>query len=217
MLLDLQKKGLNGIWAKIIKNIFAPAFFENFDYVIGNPPWINWQSLPEEYRNSIKKYWDDYKIFLHKGSWHKFKGYAFSQLHRMSNKEPTGKRLALVEKWGYDIKFAYHVVRLVNEVEQIMVEGDLDITRNREQLKSIRRGEWKAEDIKEWFENKEKALEKVYSESKLQHRPDVEQIQTLLLECLEHHYGSLDKCVVTLDKPTMYLKQIKELIERSGV
>lgn len=66
-LLDLQKRGLNGIWAKIIKNIFAPSFFEKFDYIIGNPPWINWQSLPEDYRNSIKKYWDDYKIFLHKG------------------------------------------------------------------------------------------------------------------------------------------------------
>ncbi len=66
-LLDLQKKGLNGIWAKIIKNIFAPAFFEKFDYIVGNPPWINWQSLPEEYRNSIKMYWEDYKIFLHKG------------------------------------------------------------------------------------------------------------------------------------------------------
>ena len=67
MLLDLENRGLNGIWAKIIKNIFAPAFFENFDYIVGNPPWINWQSLPEEYRNSIKKYWEDYKIFLHKG------------------------------------------------------------------------------------------------------------------------------------------------------
>lgn len=66
-LLSLQKKGLNGIWAKIIKNIFAPSFFKDFDFIIGNPPWINWQNLPEEYRNSIKKYWDDYKIFLHKG------------------------------------------------------------------------------------------------------------------------------------------------------
>jgi len=66
-LLDLQKKGLNGIWGKIIKNIFAPAFFENFDYIVGNPPWINWQNLPEDYRNSIKKYWEDYKVFLHKG------------------------------------------------------------------------------------------------------------------------------------------------------
>lgn len=66
-LLDLQKKGLNGIWGKIIKNIFAPAFFENFDYIVGNPPWINWQNLPEDYRDSIKKYWEDYKVFLHKG------------------------------------------------------------------------------------------------------------------------------------------------------
>ena len=30
-LLNLQKKGLNGIWAKIIKNIFAPSFFDKFD------------------------------------------------------------------------------------------------------------------------------------------------------------------------------------------
>lgn len=66
MLLDLQKKWLNWIWAKIIKNIFAPAFFKDFDYIIWNPPWINRQSLPEEYRNSIKIYRDDYKIFLHK-------------------------------------------------------------------------------------------------------------------------------------------------------
>lgn len=66
-LLDLQKRGLNGIWAKIIKNIFAPSFFKNFDFIVGNPPWINWQNLPEEYRDSIKKYWEDYKVFLHKG------------------------------------------------------------------------------------------------------------------------------------------------------
>lgn len=66
-ILDLQKSGLDGIWAKIIKNIFAPTFFEDFDFIVGNPPWINWQSLPEDYRNSIKQYWDDYKVFLHKG------------------------------------------------------------------------------------------------------------------------------------------------------
>lgn len=66
-LLGLQKRGLNGIWGKIIKNIFTPAFFKDFDYIVGNPPWINWQNLPEEYRDSIKKYWDDYKIFLHRG------------------------------------------------------------------------------------------------------------------------------------------------------
>jgi len=28
------------------------------------------------------------RIFLHKGCWHKFKGYAYSQLHKISNKNP---------------------------------------------------------------------------------------------------------------------------------
>lgn len=66
-IIDLEKKNLNGIWLKIIKNFFTPAFLGQFDYIVGNPPWINWQTLPEEYRNSIKKYWSDYKVFLHKG------------------------------------------------------------------------------------------------------------------------------------------------------
>lgn len=63
----LEKKGLDGIWANVIKNSFAPIFQKKVDYIIGNPPWIVWQSLPEEYRNSIQTYWQQYKIFEHKG------------------------------------------------------------------------------------------------------------------------------------------------------
>lgn len=65
---ELDKKGLDGIWANVIKNSFAPIFQKKVDYIIGNPPWIVWQSLPEEYRNSIKKHWDEYKVFEHKGN-----------------------------------------------------------------------------------------------------------------------------------------------------
>ena len=96
-----------------------------------------------------------------------------------------------------DFKFAYHLVRLLSEVEQILIEGDLDLTRNREQLKDIRNGNWKQEDIRKWFDQKEKDLEKVYVESKLQHSPDEDKIKTLLLSCLEEYYGSLDKCIQT--------------------
>ena len=64
---NLEKKGLDGIWANVIKNSFAPLFQKKVDYIIGNPPWIVWQSLPENYRNSIQKYWHQYKIFEHKG------------------------------------------------------------------------------------------------------------------------------------------------------
>ena len=67
IMLDLEKKGLDGIWANVIKNSFAPLFQNKVDYIIGNPPWIVWQSLPENYRDSIQKYWHQYSIFEHKG------------------------------------------------------------------------------------------------------------------------------------------------------
>jgi len=154
-------------------------------------------------------------IFLHRGSWHKFKGYAYSQLHKMKSKNPTGKRKATVEKYGFDVKFAYHVVRLMLEVEQIMLEGDLDLQRGREQLKSIRRGDWSVEEIEKWAASKEKDLEKVYAESKvIPHGPREDEIKQLLLDCLENHYGSLDACVVTEDKLAVALRQISEIAQK---
>jgi predicted nucleotidyltransferase len=181
---------------------------------------------------------DNRKLFLHKGSWHKFKGYAFQQMHRMRSREereveaqvyidknekvpehlqiPQGKRKQLFEEFGYDVKFAYHVVRLIDEAEQILSEGDLDLTRNAEKLKAIRRGEWKIEDVRGYFTEKEKALETAYANSKLPHGPDEGKIRRLLMDCLEHHYGNLAECVVDVDKATQTLKDVAELIRNAG-
>lgn len=140
---------------------------------------------------------DQRKIFLHKGAWHKFKGYAYAQASKIKNKVNSSnpKRAANIEEFGYDLKFAYHIVRLLNEVEQILIEHDLDLERNREQLKSIRRGEWSLDEILDYFARKEVALETVYSESTLSHSPDEDRIRELLMNCLEHHYGSLTDAV----------------------
>ena len=140
-------------------------------------------------------------IFLHKGAWHKFKGYAYSQLHKARNSVPEegSTRFADYKKHGYSTKFAYHVVRLLDEVEQILTEEDIDLTRNREQLKSIRRGEWEKEQIVEYFDTKEKSLEQAYLNSKLRNKPNEKMIKDLLLNCLEQHYGTIEGCV-TLHK-----------------
>jgi predicted nucleotidyltransferase len=153
-------------------------------------------------------------IFLHKGAWHKFKGYAYSQLHKMTTKDPIGRRVEIIEKFGYDVKFAYHVIRLLNEVEQILIEGDIDLQRNREQLKSIRRGEWKESEIREYFANKERDLEKLYLESKLPHSPNEAQIKKLLVECLEEHYGSLEDAIVSPDKAVTALREIQAILDK---
>ena len=140
---------------------------------------------------------DSRKLFLHKGSYHKFRGYAYAQLHKIGTKanSQNPKRQESIEKYGFDLKFAYHVVRLALEGEQILVEQDLDIERSREVLKSIRRGEWSEEKLRGWFDEKEKQLEELYVKSDLRHSPDEDAIKELLMNCLEHHYGSLDNAV----------------------
>lgn len=66
-ILSLEKGGINGIWSRIIKNGFAPIFKGKFDFVIGNPPWVNWENLPEGYRNRSKELWKGYGLFSLKG------------------------------------------------------------------------------------------------------------------------------------------------------
>jgi len=59
--LEAEKK--NKIWARIIRNSFAPIFEGVFDFVVGNPPWINWDSLPTEYREDSKDLWFETGLF----------------------------------------------------------------------------------------------------------------------------------------------------------
>ena len=67
-LVKLDKENKNGIWARIIKNSFAPLFIDQVDYVAGNPPWVNWESLPADYRDSMKPLWEKYGLFSLSGS-----------------------------------------------------------------------------------------------------------------------------------------------------
>lgn len=156
------------------------------------------------------------KKFLHKGAWHKFRGYAYSQMHKIKGKVNASNpaRAESIAKFGYDVKYSYHVVRLLDECEQIMVEHDLDLERNREQLKAIRRGEWTLTQIERHFEEKERALENTYASSTLQHSPDEATIKTILFNCLETHFGSLTEVVrreLSIDR---LVNELKEIIGR---
>jgi hypothetical protein len=67
-LVKLDKANRNGVWARIIKNAFAPLFIGRADYVAGNPPWVNWENLPGDYRNTLKPMWSRYGLFTLTGS-----------------------------------------------------------------------------------------------------------------------------------------------------
>jgi hypothetical protein len=64
---ELEEQGENGIWARYIKNAFAPVYLARFDYVIGNPPWIRWGYLSDDYRKRTLDLWQRYGLFSLKG------------------------------------------------------------------------------------------------------------------------------------------------------
>jgi hypothetical protein len=66
-LVRLDRENRNGVWARIIKNSFAPLFIHKVDYVIGNPPWINWRNLPAGYRGEMGSLWAKYGLLTQKG------------------------------------------------------------------------------------------------------------------------------------------------------
>jgi len=208
----------------------------------GNPNMVDSLFVPDRcvlFQTKIGKMVREKRyLFLSKKAVHKFKGYAFSQLHKCKEKiavkwvsmckeygldpftaEPCDfpksiglkiqfvetmykrlrqngnitKRFPQIIEVGYDVKFAYHVVRLTLEIEQILIEGDLDLERNREILKSIRRGEWTYDELEKWFKEKEIQIEKLYNsnEVNLPYKPRKREIKQLLIDCLEEFYGSV--------------------------
>ena len=161
---------------------------------------------------------DNRKLFLHQGICDRFKGYAYAQIHKMQTKdpEPGSNRERLREKFGFDVKFAYHTVRLLNEAEQLLLEGDLDLQRNREQLKSIRRGEWTEAQVMDYFEKKRVDLETARTKSSLPAAPDEAAIRDVLLRCLETHYGTLDGCIRVPGHAEQLLREIRDKIEQAG-
>jgi uncharacterized protein len=156
------------------------------------------------------------KDFLHKGAMASFRGYSFQQKHKMKTKQNSTneKRQADIEQFGYSTKFAYHLIRLLLECEQILVEGDLDLERNNEVLKSVRRGEWSLKQIDDFFDLKEKHLEEAYSKSTLPHSPNENKIKELLLQCIEHHYGTVSQKLYI--ESTSIISDLKALIEKHG-
>jgi predicted nucleotidyltransferase len=196
-----------------------------------NPNMIDSLFTPERCVITRTHIWEMVKrnrhTFLHRGCYHKFRGYAYAQLHKMQPKFeedengkyvqvlPQGKRAELVKQFGYDVKFGYHLVRLSLECEQILSEETLDLERNREILKSIRRGDWTLEEIELWFASKEKQLESLYNLSKLPYKPDEDKIKSLLLNCLEHHYGTLGNAVIFPGRDRKALIAIQEILENT--
>lgn len=182
----------------------------------GNPNMVDSLFTPRECvivtTPIAEKIRESRKLFLTKALYHKFRGYAYAQIHKAKSAERTGKRKDIYDKFGFDVKFASHAHRLCLEIEQILIEGDLDLRKHSDEIKAVKRGEVTYEQVMEIFHAKEKYLEELYQTSKIPYGPDREAIRTLLLECLEIHYGNLSAFIQEQDVHERKLEEIRKIV-----
>lgn len=124
----------------------------------------------------------------------------------------SSTRTEMLKAHGYDTKFSYHLLRLLDKAQQLLETGEMDIQRAREAMKSIRRGEWKIEDLLKWAQEKEKELDIAFTNCKLPAKADEEALKKLLVSCLETHYGSLSDVFQQPDWATQALRNVDQLM-----
>ncbi len=61
---ELDKQGKDGVWAKLIRNRYASLLYHQyFDFVVGNPPHVNWEALTDEWRQAAEDEYRRYGLF----------------------------------------------------------------------------------------------------------------------------------------------------------
>jgi predicted nucleotidyltransferase len=115
----------------------------------GNPTILHMLFTPAE---SDEVFWNaviaSRNLFLAKAHALKYKGYADAQLRRMTGERGRGKhgqRPELEKQYGYDVKAAMHVLRLLHEGIEFVSRRWVTLPRpepERSQLLAVRRGEW---------------------------------------------------------------------------
>jgi predicted nucleotidyltransferase len=113
-------------------------------------------------------------------------GYAYSQLKKVINKESPSKntRQHLIEKNGYDTKYAAHTIRLLLQGIDILRWGDFNPTldpTDLEDIKNILNGDLSLEEFTEEAKGWMSVLSDVVTA--LPERPDERRIEQVLIEC----------------------------------
>lgn len=63
----MDRAGVFGDAAALVADARALATLPAYDLVVGNPPWVGWESMSAEYRRATTPIWQAYGLFQHRG------------------------------------------------------------------------------------------------------------------------------------------------------
>jgi len=94
-----------------------------------------------------------------------------------------GSRQELVSKYGYDVKFAMNLIRLLKEGQELLSTGDLKFPLQcGDLLKDIRYGKYSMNAVLSLADVIEKEVEGLYETTKLPHSPNRELVEKFVIE-----------------------------------
>lgn len=154
--------------------------------VKGNPSALHFLYAPAA---MIRTAWWEIErnadLFLAKRHLDAFTGYAQAQLQRLySGKQPQNiHRIDLVEKFGFDTKFAMHCIRVLGEGKELMERGRITHPQtNVQELIAIRNGKYKLSEIREMAEALEADALAAREKSSLPEEVERERVSKLLAD-----------------------------------
>lgn len=126
----------------------------------------------------------------------RFLGYMISQRKALlGERNKKTNRPELVHKYGYDTKFAYHMIRLGVQGVELMRTGELKLPMNERQIEflmAIRNGEPDKETMLQSSYELEEKLREAIEGSQLPANPDVDGINKLLHTIYDYEWRNFD-------------------------
>lgn len=160
---------------------------------------------------------DNAQKFLSIRTFNSFKGYAFQQLERtrkdvQRGKTENPKRQHYLDTFGYDIKQSYHPLRLLDQINQLLDEGTIDLMRNKDECKIMRDGKWGSWD--KFYNHIHDQLrlieEKALKQNAISPKPRLGELKQLLADCIEEWYGN----ELNMQKSSTEYVSVKQLWDR---
>lgn len=104
------------------------------------------------------------------------------------NRNPA--RAKMEEDFGYDLKHASHLKRLMDMAEEILKDGKVLVRRpNASELLEIRNGSWTYDKLIDWANKKEEELQQFYNDGKsiLPSKPNRKNIENTLVSVIDKY------------------------------
>lgn len=126
-------------------------------------------------------------LFSTRAAYPAFRGYAQGSLRKMFSGSYQGymgkKRKELFDRYGYDVKQASHLIRILRQGIEFLGSGEMQVQRDdADELLEIKHGEWSLDAVRRAAESLDAELAMAGERCKLPDSPDLESVNALSVE-----------------------------------